>query len=142
MPAESTTPDLEELVRRYARAASVRDYDAAMRFWAPDGVLDLSLTTLGTYEGHAAIRAFIEEWLGAFDDFQWEVEEVHDLGNGVAFAVIRSHGRPVGTSGGVQMRFASVSARTEGLVVWERHYTETDFDEGRAAAERLAQERG
>jgi ketosteroid isomerase-like protein len=138
---ESTTPDLVDLVRRYARAASVRDYDAWMRFWAPDGVLDLSLTTLGTYEGHAAIRAFIEEWLGAFDDFQWEVEEVHDLGNGVAFAVIRSHGRPVGSSGDVQMRFGSVSARTEGLVVWERHYTETDFDEARAAAERLAEDR-
>jgi ketosteroid isomerase-like protein len=139
---ESTTPDLTELVGRYARAASVRDYDAWMRFWAPDGVLDLSLTTLGTYEGHAAIRAFIEEWLGAFDDFQFEVEEVHDLGNGVAFAVIRSHGRPVDSSGHVQMLFASVSARTEGLVVWERHYTETDFDEARAAAERLAEERG
>ena len=41
-----------------------------MRLWAPDGVLDLSVTALGTYEGHAAIRAFFEEWVGAYDDFQ------------------------------------------------------------------------
>jgi ketosteroid isomerase-like protein len=96
---------------------------------------------MGTVEGISAIRAFFEEWLGFFEETQFESEEVLDLGNGVWFAVIRMDGRPVGSSGQVQMRFASVSARTEGLVVWIRHYTETDIEKARAAAERLSQER-
>jgi hypothetical protein len=64
MPEESTTPDLAELARRSVQPLNVRDYDAAMRFWAPDGVFDLSQTAFGTYEGHAAIRAFLEEGTG------------------------------------------------------------------------------
>ena len=139
MPEESTTPDLTELVRRSAQPANVRDYDAAMRFWAPDGVLDLSLTVLGTYEGHAAIRAFFEEWVGAYDDFQFEFEEVHDLGNGVAFAVAVQNARLAGSTGLVQARYAVVSIWLDGLI--ERVTNYFDIDAARAAAERLAQER-
>ena len=97
---------------------------------------------MGTLEGVSAFRAFLEDWLGLYEEVQWELEEVLDLGNGVGFAVIRLHGRPVGTSGHFQMRFASVSARTEGLVTWARQYTEEDIEKARAHAERLAQERG
>jgi hypothetical protein len=93
-------------------------------------------------EGVSAIRAFFQELMGSYDEFEWESEEVLDLGNGVTFAVIRLHGRLVGSSGHVQMRLASVSAQTDGLVTWVRNYMETDIEKARAAAERLAQERG
>jgi hypothetical protein len=96
----------------------------------------------GTLEGVSAFRAFLEEWVGSYQEIEWELEEVLDLGNGVGFVVIRLDSRPAGSSGRVQMRFASVSARTEGLVVWMRNYTEDDIEKARAAAERLAQERG
>jgi hypothetical protein len=111
-----------------------------MRLSAPDGVLDLSLTALGTYEGHAAIRAFLEEWVGAYDDFQFELEEVHDLGNGVAFALVVSTARPAGSTGSVQGRWRSVSIWVDGLC--ERVTNYFDIDQARAAAKRLAQERG
>jgi ketosteroid isomerase-like protein len=136
---ESTTPELAELVRTQLEAVTRHDLDAALRFFAPDCVMEQEM---GTLEGVAAIRAFFEEWLGFWEETQLESEEVLDLGNGVAFAVIRMHGRPVGSNGHVQMRFASVSARTEGLVVWIGHYTETDIEKARAAAKRLAEERG
>ena len=139
MPEESTTHDLIELVRTQLEAANRHDFDTALRFYAPDCVVEQET---GTLEGVSAIRAFFEEWSGFYEEIEWESEEVVDLGNGVGFAVIRMHGRPVGSSGHVRMRFASVSARTEGLVVWERHYTETDIEKARAAAERLAEERG
>jgi ketosteroid isomerase-like protein len=139
MTEESTTPDLEELVRTSLEALNRHDLDAALRFYAPDCVVEQET---GTHEGVSAIRAFLEEWSGFFEEIEWESEEVVDLGNGVGFGVIRMHGRPAGSSGDVQMRFASVAARTEGLVVWERHYTETDIEKARADAERLAQERG
>ena len=136
---QPTPPDLVALVRTQLEALTRNDLDAALRFYAPDCVVEQEM---GTLDGVSALRAFLEEWLASYEEIEWELEEVLDLGNGVAFAVIRMHGRPVGSNGHVQMRFASVSARTEGLVVWERHYTETDIEKARAAAERLAQERG
>ena len=139
MPEESTTHDLIELVRTQLEAANRHDFDTALRFYAPDCVVEQET---GTLEGVSAIRAFLEEWLGSYEEIEWELEEVLDLGNGVGFVVIRLHARPVGSSGHVQMRFASVSARTEGLVTWARQYTEDDIEKARAAAERLAQERG
>jgi ketosteroid isomerase-like protein len=139
MLEESTTPDLEALTRSALEALNRRDLDAALRSYAPDCVVEQEM---GTLEGVSAIRALFEEWLDLFEEIKLESEEVLDLDNGVGFGVIRMHGRPVGSSGHVQMRLASVAARTEGLVVWERHYTETDIEKARAAAERLAQERG
>ena len=111
-----------------------------MRFWAPDGVLDLSQTALGTYEGYAAIRAFLEEGRGAYDEFQFEFEEVHDLGNGVAFAVPVMNARPAGSTGSLHARYGAVSTWRDGLIERISHYA--DVDQARAAAERLAQERG
>ena len=140
MTGESTTRQALELVRGLFEAAHDRhDLDAALRFYAPDCVVEQEM---GTLDGVSALRAFLEEWLASYEEIEWELEEVLDLGNGVGFAVIRMHGRPIGSSGYVQMRLASVAAWTEGLVVWERHYTETDIEKARAAAERLAQERG
>jgi hypothetical protein len=49
-------------------------------------------------------------------------------------------GRPVSSSGDVQIRFAAVHTWAEGLIV--RITTYGDVDEARAAAERLAESRG
>ena len=111
-----------------------------MRFWARDGALNLSLTALGTYESHAAIRAFLEAWVGAIDDFQFELEELHDLFNGVAFALVVSTARPAGSTGSVQGRWGSVSIWGDGLR--ERVTNYFDIDEVRTAAQQLAEQRG
>jgi len=139
---ESTPPDLAELWRRAVQLLNVRDYDAAMRFWAPDGVLDLSVTALGRYEGHAAIRTVLEGLVAPYDDFQFEFEEVYDLGNGVAFAVVVLNARLAGSTGLVQGRWAAVAIWLDGLTERVTNYYYSDLDEARAAAERLAQERG
>jgi len=49
-------------------------------------------------------------------------------------------GRPVGSTGWVELRLAIVAVWEEGLIV--RGTTYDDPDEARAAAERLAEERG
>jgi hypothetical protein len=67
-------------------------------------------------------------------------EEFCDLGNGVTLTVWRQKGRPLDSIGWVQIRFAGVSIWADGLI--ERLTTYTDIDEARAAAERLAEERG
>ncbi len=139
MPDESTTPDLVEISRRAYEAVNRRDFDAVMSFWGPDGVWDLSPNGLGVYEGRAAVRSFFEDWMGAYGDFAFDVEEIRDLGNGVTFAVIVQTGRPVGSIGEARVRYGAVTQRADGLIVRVTNYP--DIDEARAAAERLAEER-
>jgi ketosteroid isomerase-like protein len=138
MAGESTTPDLLELARRINEAINRRDFDAVISFWAPDAVY---VGRLGTFEGAAAIRGLLEDMIASpYQAFHVEFEEIIDLGNGVAFSVNIFTGHPVGISGEVQSRYASVAIWTDGMI--ERFMVYTDTDEARAAAERLAEERG
>jgi ketosteroid isomerase-like protein len=138
MPEESTTPDLVERVRGLVGALDRCDVDTVVSFLAPDAVL---AAEVGRFEGVAAIRGFIEDWLANYEGFAATLEEVRDLGNGVTFGVIRQQGRLVGSSGhDVQLRHAAVYVWVDGVIA--RAITGPDIDAGRAAAERLAEERG
>jgi ketosteroid isomerase-like protein len=141
MSEESTTPDLVELTRSLWEAASRRDCDAVMGFFGPEPVWE---TTLVTLDGSAAIRERLEEWFGAFDVLEFELEETLDLGNGVTLAVVNQRARPAGSSsssgGYIERQEALIGVWHEGVVT--RATTFLDIDEARAAAERLAKERG
>jgi ketosteroid isomerase-like protein len=141
MSEETTTPDLVELVRLSIAAANRRDVDAILSFVAPNVVADFSQRGVGTFEGSAAFRGFLDDWMGSFDDFLVELEEIGALGNGVVLAVVSQQARPVGVAGHVHTREGWVySFSADGKIV--RLSTSGDIDEARAAAERLAQERG
>jgi ketosteroid isomerase-like protein len=140
MPEESTTPDLVELVREQLDAVNRRDADALASFAAADVVYDTSPSGFGVYEGQEAIRGFIEGYWGLFEELRFELEEVLDLGNGVTFAVNRQRARPVGSRAYVEAREAHVTEWAEGKV--RRVTVYGDVDAARAAAERLAEERG
>ena len=140
MAEESTTPDLVERQKRATEAANRRDLDAVMAFIAPDAVYDMSPVGMGVFEGQAAARGFIEDWWASYEEHEFEAEETLDLGNGVGFRVLIQTGRPVGSSGEVELRYAVVSVWEDGLIVRVTNYT--DIDQARAAAECLAEERG
>jgi ketosteroid isomerase-like protein len=140
MPEESTAPDLVELVRKQLDAVNRGDADALATFAATDVVYDTSPSGFGVYEGQEAVGAFVEGYWGLFDELRFELEEVVDLGNGVTFSVNRQHARPVGSTALVQTREAHVTEWAEGKV--KRVTVYIDVDEARAAAERLAEERG
>jgi ketosteroid isomerase-like protein len=111
-----------------------------MGFFGPEPVWE---TTLVTLDGSAAIRERLEEWFGAFDELEFELEEILDLGNGVTFTVVNQRARPAGTSssgGYIQRQEALIGIWHEGIVT--RVTTFLDIDEARAAAERLAKEQG
>jgi ketosteroid isomerase-like protein len=110
-----------------------------LSFFAPDAVLE-NMGALGTFEGVAAIRGFWQDWFASYEELWAEQEEGLDLGNGVGFAVVIQKARLVGSSGYVRHRNALVAIWVEGLI--ERVTFYTDIDEARAAAERLAEERG
>jgi ketosteroid isomerase-like protein len=137
MSEQSTTPDQVELVRNLVGALDRCDVDTVMSFHAADAVL---AAAVGRFEGVAAIRGFIEDWLSNYDEFAATLEEVRNLGNGVTFSVIRQQGRLVGSSGHVQLCNAMVNVCVNGVIA--RTITGPDIDEARAAAERLAEERG
>ena len=139
MPEASATPNLVELARSRVDAADSGDTDAMTSFFACDAVWDSSPMGMEVYEGRAAIRRFFEDWWSSYEVSGAEAEEILDLGNGVTFAVLILKGRPIGSGGEVQLRYAVVSEWADGAVVRDTNYV--DIDEARAAAERLARSR-
>jgi ketosteroid isomerase-like protein len=141
MPEDSTTPDLVELTHRAFEVVNRRALDALMRLYAPDSLLDTTRTIGVAPQGRAAIRGLVEDWMGAYEESAWVVEELLDLGNGVVFAVVSQKCRPVGVSGSVQQREGWVWIWVDGLMASHTTYPEADIDEARAAAEGLAESR-
>jgi ketosteroid isomerase-like protein len=149
MSEESTPPDLVELTRCAIETAakwaadpdrSPEGLDAYLAVYGPDSVWDMSAGGMGVFKGPEAIRRFFEDWVGAYDDYQSELEQIDDFGGGVVFGVSHLRGRPQGTTGYVDLRFASVNEWDDGRIARVTNYL--DVDEARAAAERLAKERG
>jgi hypothetical protein len=140
MPAESTTPDLAERAERAVAAFNAGDFDLWASFYAADARF-YPRAAVGVLEGREAIRSFIEDWFGTYEELTFEIEEFRDLGNGVTLSVISQHGRLADTIAWVpEERSALVFTWANGLIEKETNYT--DIDEARAAAERLAKERG
>jgi ketosteroid isomerase-like protein len=138
MADESTTPDPVELTRRAFEAADRRDLDAVSSFFASDAVFE---GQVGNLRGRAEIRSFLDEWFGAYDELEFELEDVRNLGSGVVFAVVVQEGALAGSAGHGHVRL-----REGWVFLWERDLiarrsTYEDIDEARAAAERLAAER-
>jgi hypothetical protein len=139
VPQESK-PDPPEVARRLAEAYNKRDIDSIVSVYSADAVWDMSELGAGVLQGHDAIRRFLEDWLGSYDEFDFAQEEAHDLGNGVAWAVVLPRGRPRGSKRFDEFRYGNCAVSEDGLI--ERMVFSTDIDAGRAAAERLADERG
>ncbi|HEY2181311.1 MAG TPA: nuclear transport factor 2 family protein [Solirubrobacteraceae bacterium] len=132
MPEESTTPDPVELVRKQVEALDRGDRDGVMCNVAENGVLDGRVNVI---EGRAAIRGFLDEWFGAYEELDFELEEVSELGHGVVFAVVIQDGRLVGSDGHIRQREGWVYIFVGGLIA---RLSTSDVYAGRAAAERLA----
>src|SRR2546426_9618482 len=98
MSQESTTRDLVERWRQMEEAFLRRDFDAMISFFAPDAIWDVSSAGIGRFEGAAAIRRFLEDWTGSYQEYEHQ-PEAQDLGNGVGFAVILLDARPADSAG-------------------------------------------
>ncbi len=111
-----------------------------MRFYGRDSVWDVSPWGLGTHTGPTAIRQFFEDWIGGFDEYSVTVEELHALGGGVVYAISVQHGWAAGGVGVLRLRSAPVFVWDGDVAIRVTHHR--DIKHGRAAAERLARERG
>ncbi len=116
-----------------------RHFAAAARRSRRLGRLDLSDVGIGIFEGVAATRSFLEDWTGAYEEYEYNQVEGQDLGNGVSFVVATLGGRLAGSAGRVQERWSYTVTWAEGRIT--RVVVRADIDQARAAAERLAEER-
>jgi ketosteroid isomerase-like protein len=141
MSEESTTPDPVEITRQVWEAASRGQFGSFGDNLSPNAVLDTAGYGMGTFEGREAIRGFLTDWISSFDDLTIEADEIVDLGNGVVLCAYHQEGRPLGgTYSYVRVRSAIVAVWVDGMIVRNTIYP--DIDEARAAAKRLAGERG
>jgi ketosteroid isomerase-like protein len=113
--------------------------------YAPDVVWEFAPLGFGVLEGdhligHEAIRKSWEDLTEAFEDLEYKSEDFHDLGRGVRFGVLVLRGRSHGSDAFVESRGWVVAIWRDGRIA--RLTTYQDVDKARAAAERLAQERG
>jgi ketosteroid isomerase-like protein len=137
---EPTTPDLAE-IRRGVEAESYDEFAAFVeRSYAVDAVLDMSRVGLGPFEGLTVILAFLGEYWSMWEEHHHHLEDIVVLDHGVACTVIAEDGRMKGSRTPVEARNAWVSIWDGGKIVRNTLYT--DIGEARAAAKRLAEERG
>ena len=143
MSEESADPDWVELVHRFNDAWNRRDVDAFLSVVAPDVVYRPIVTWPEPHERRGCDevrRFFIHDSQDAWtDDFTSKAETIREYGNAViALFRFTGHARASGIQigGGV---FRVYSFR-DGQIVQIEDFT--DRVEARAAAERLAKERG
>jgi ketosteroid isomerase-like protein len=133
---ETDGPDYLAQTRAIYAALNGRDFGAVTSMFGPAAIWDVSRWGLGSKSGRDAIRQFLEDWFGSLAEYEVQLEEIHDLGGGVVFAVVLQVGRRAGSRGLLQMRSAPV-------FVWEdegiaRLTLYRDIQEARAAALLLA----
>ncbi len=117
-----------EIVRRgYEYFREARDFREDVL--GPDFVWDMS-TFRGwpeqqTYQGLEGARAFISDWVEAWDDWEVEVESLHDAGDKVA-AILRQCGRSKTTGLIVDMHFGQLWTIREGRQVRMQMYASAE----------------
>jgi ketosteroid isomerase-like protein len=131
--------DLVERTRSSMEATNQRRFDASMNDFARDAVFDMSSAGLGVFEGRRAIREYLEDWIGAYEEQEFKQWEGRDLGGGIVFVVAHFDARPVGSLSRVAERWSFTVAWRGGVIA--RVAASRDIDTARAAAERLARER-
>jgi ketosteroid isomerase-like protein len=95
-----------ELIRRMDEAFHRGDFDRALDYFDPDVVVDASIRVdAGIGHGRDAVYATVARWVGAWDEFGEEIEEIRDL-DGRVLTTSRQHGRAKGSGIEVEDRFA------------------------------------
>ena len=98
-----------ELVRDLLEAFARRDHERAFDFYDPEiewdarGVVTVTPDLAGVYRGHDGVRAYWRDWLSAWRDLAFEVEDVRSGGDGQVVALIANQ-RQWGRYSGVETR--------------------------------------
>jgi ketosteroid isomerase-like protein len=121
-----------ELARRATEALDRHGVEAVISsgFWSPEVVFDLSpagIPGLGVYRGYDEIRAFFEDWFGAFPFEEWGMdnEELIDHGDQV-IAMLRQRGRGGSSGAAAEIEFVTINTLRAGEIVRVEFYLDRE----------------
>jgi ketosteroid isomerase-like protein len=106
-----------QVVREMYEAFHAGDGEGSLRHFAPDVTVDTSRRPDGTLgQGHEHLAATIGAWIGAFDDWSEEIEEIREV-DGRVHVVAVQRGRGKGSGVAVEQRYGVVYEIEEALIV-------------------------
>src|SRR5690349_1335469 len=120
-----SSENVEQVRAGFERFVTTGDFDPDVI--APDFVWDMS--TFGgwpeqqEYEGIEGARKFMRNWVENWEDWELEVEALHDAGDKVV-AVMRQRGRSKATGLEVDMSFAQTFTIRDGKQVRMEMYSD------------------
>jgi ketosteroid isomerase-like protein len=117
-----------EIVRTLAEGFQHRQHERAFEFYDPKIEWDASQVvelpdSVGVYHGHEGVRTFWRNWLSAWSDLEFEIQDVVDAGDDVVL-LIRNQ-RQWGRHSGLETEspsYAMVFTFRDGKVVRQQHY--------------------
>jgi ketosteroid isomerase-like protein len=116
-------------VREAAAAFSRGDLDAWLEYVA-DGIdyraVEGALDDHGPIHGKDAVRAYLADWVGTFDDFSGELLELIEAGEDKVIAVGRISGRAKLSGVETDLTYAALYTVRDGKVVRGREYWTRD----------------
>ena len=114
-----------EIVRDAAAAFNRGDLDAWLEYLADDidyRAVEGAPDDRGPMHGKEAIRPYMQDWLGLFDDFRSEPVELIDAGEDKVIAVTRISGRAKLSGVETDLTYAAVYTIRDGKIARGREY--------------------
>jgi ketosteroid isomerase-like protein len=109
-----------EIVSKHIEAFRQGDAPGALSHLDPYVVWDASriaLLDVSVAYGHEEFSQTIRHYIGAFEDYDYEVERLTDLGSGAVLAVVTEEGRGKSSGVPVQRSFAPLYTVIDGKIV-------------------------
>jgi ketosteroid isomerase-like protein len=95
-----------EIVRRMYEAFHRGDAEGTLTYFHPEVVVDASVRPDGGIgHGREELNAIVSRWIGAWDDWREEIEELRDLGSRV-LVLSTQYGKGKGSGVDVEARYA------------------------------------
>jgi ketosteroid isomerase-like protein len=95
-----------EIVQRMYEAFYTGDFDGALAYFDPAVMFDASVRVDGGMgHGREELYAMVADWVGGWEEWSQEIEEVHDLGSQVCVLTI-DRGRGKGSGIELEDRWA------------------------------------
>jgi ketosteroid isomerase-like protein len=108
-----------------AAALNRGDLDAWSEYWADDidyRAVEGAPDDHGPIHGKDALRVYVQDWLGTFDDFRWEPVDLIDAGEDKVIAVTRISGRAKLSGVETDLTYAALYTIRDGKIARGREY--------------------
>jgi ketosteroid isomerase-like protein len=127
---------LAELTRSSMEATNAHRFAEAMDAFAATAEFDVTSAGLGVFRGREAIRRYLEDWIGAYEEQRFAEWEARELGGGVVLVNALLEARPRGSEAAVRERWCFTVVWSDGRIA--RVIADRELERARERAEELA----